>query len=82
MFPILPDEATPEALDKVLSGEMIHIPALASSPPLGGGFVVEEIIKAIIKGREILTAPDLFAVDVKNLRISKFINGKVEGISL
>ncbi len=79
LFPILPEEATPEKVQRVLNGEHLHIPALATAPPMGGAFVAEEIVKILIrKNQEYLQAPDLYMVDIRNLRIIFYKNGKIQ----
>lgn len=76
-FPIMPREATPEMLNKILNKEKITLPSSSIGPTMGATFVVGEIIKSIKPNGSILYMPDLYVVDFFDSRITKLIDGKL-----
>jgi len=76
-FPKLPVEATPENIERIVNGENLHISALSTAPPMGGSFVVEEIIGiCVLNQKNRYSFPDLYMVDIRSLKIMHFKNGQ------
>jgi molybdopterin/thiamine biosynthesis adenylyltransferase len=79
MFPKLPAGATEEAISAILAdfeaGKGIHFPSYSVLAPMGGVFVVEELIKVIVrKMPPAEVAPSLFLLDLSDMTISHHHN--------
>ncbi len=76
-FPVLPKDATPEVLEKVLNREHVEISAISTSPFIGASLLVEEMVKMIKNGKPLLEAPDLFLFDIPSLKVLFYIDGSM-----
>lgn len=82
LFPVMPESASPELvqelIQKVLAGEHIELSSISTTPFMGAGLLVEEMIKVIKTGRTTLEMPDLFLFDVPSLKLLFFLNGEIK----
>lgn len=73
LFPILPDQATPQLLQEIIDGKQLHISSHATPPPIGGSLVVEDIIRVNIKNQKpIAEAPNLYIFDLNKMAITHY----------
>jgi molybdopterin/thiamine biosynthesis adenylyltransferase len=77
MFPRLPKGASPESIksliEKYENGESIHFSSYSVLAPMGGTFVVEELIKVIVRGEQPAeVAPNIFSLDLEDMTITHY----------
>jgi tRNA threonylcarbamoyladenosine dehydratase len=67
-FPVLPKAATPELLAQAMAGELLHVPSDATGGTFGGGFLVDDIIRAFVRRLPPhVVAPDLYVFNEDDL---------------
>lgn len=66
-FPILPNEATPEIVEKVINGESIILPSWSHAPVVTAIMLIEDLVSCYIKHeKELLFAPSVVLLDLNN----------------
>ena len=66
--PVLPKAATPELLARAEAGELPSVPADVAGSAFGGGFLVEDIMRVVIRGLPPrVVAPDLYVFNQDEL---------------
>lgn len=83
MFPILPKGVTSKIIDKIVKDatkkNSYSIPSYVVLPPIGGAFVTEELIKVLIRNiLPLAEAPNLFLIDLEQMKIFFFKDGKIQ----
>lgn len=72
-FPILPSGIKQSDIDGLVKSGAVHISSHATPPNIGGGLLVEEMIKVLVKGIEpTITAPGLFVFNLEKLHTTVF----------
>jgi molybdopterin/thiamine biosynthesis adenylyltransferase len=76
-FPVLPRSATPELLQRAISGELPSVPSDVSGAAFGGAFLVEDILRTAIRHwPPHAVAPDVYVFNQEELWVRRWDAGR------
>jgi molybdopterin/thiamine biosynthesis adenylyltransferase len=72
-FPKLPEGITWLAVKELVKSGQVHISSHATPPNIGGGYLVEEMIRVLVRGKNpFAESPAIFEVDLDKMYIKKY----------